>query len=399
MLNEETLAFIRAHRQDDVRRLALRPAPAGTDLHTALQQIEGWQAALQKLPAWAAREGIFFPPRLAMEQCSSELTAFYKQNIVRQRLATESSSTPHTLIDLTGGFGIDFCFLSPLFDRAIYMERQPELCRIAAHNFSLLGLTKAEILNADSTQDPENWPEATCCFIDPARRDTAGRKTVAIEDCTPDLSALQDVIRRKASFCLIKLSPMLDIGLALRTLSHIAEVHVVSVQGECKELLLVMTRNRPESTAFHCTNIGTSHPDFHFTHKEEELATCTYTDTPLRYLYEPNASLMKCGGFRSLSAHFGIQKLHPNSHLYTSDKLHTDFPGRAFTIHTCSGFGKKELKNILRDLTQANLTVRNFPDTVAGLRKRLKLKDGGDTYLFATTLANGQHVLLRCGKP
>ena len=301
-------------------------------------------------------------------------------------------------MDLTGGFGIDFSFLAPLFDRAVYMERQPELCRIAAHNFKTLGLAQAEIRETDSSLSPDEWPDATCCFVDPARRDTVGRKTVAIEDCEPDLSILQEAIRRKAAFSLIKLSPMLDIRTALRTLAHVAEVHAVSVQGECKELLLIMTRQKPEKTACHCVNLGTEDPTFTFTLTEEEEAACTYSDMPGRFLYEPNASVMKCGGFRSLATRYGLRKLHPNSHLYTSDHSCKDFPGRAFAIEDCCGFGKKELKGLLNGLGQANLTVRNFPDTVAGLRKRLKLKEGGNAYLFATTLSDGRHVLLRCRK-
>ena len=207
-----------------------------------------------------------------------------------------------------------------------------------------------------------------------------------------------EAIRRKAAFSLIKLSPMLDIRTALRTLAHVAEVHAVSVQGECKELLLVMTRQKPEKTACHCVNLGTEDPTFTFTLTEEEEAACTYSDTPGRFLYEPNASVMKCGGFRSLATRYGLRKLHPNSHLYTSDHSCKDFPGRAFAIEDCCGFGKKELKGLLNGLGQANLTVRNFPDTVAGLRKRLKLKEGGNAYLFATTLSDGRHVLLRCRK-
>lgn len=398
MLNEETLSFIRAHRHADVRQLALRPAPQGVDLRAALQQIEGRQAAARKLPSWAERDDLLFPPRLAMEQCSSEATARYKQTVVRRWLDRCGSPEP-VLTDLTGGFGIDFSFLAPLFRRAVYMERQPELCRIASHNFRVLGLPQAEVRAADSSLHPEDWPASDCCFADPARRDAAGHKTVAVSDCEPDLDALQEAIRRKSRFCLIKLSPMLDIGEALRTLRHIAEVHAVSVQGECKELLLVMTGDEPQGTVFHCTNIGSGQPDFSFTPAEEEEAACTWAARPGRFLYEPNASIMKCKAFRSLAARYALQKLHPNSHLYTSDEWRPGFPGRAFAVEACCGFGKKELKALLKDLPQANLTVRNFPATVAALRQRLRLKEGGDTYLFATTAADGHHIMVRCRRP
>ena len=397
MLNEETLHFIQTHRQDDTRLLALKPAPPGVDLRAALQQIEGRQAAGRKLPSWAEREGLLFPPRLAMEQCSSEQTARYKQDVVRRWLASCGSSAP-VLTDLTGGFGIDFSFLAPLFHRAVYMERQPELCRIATHNFRVLGLSQAEVRETDSAQAPKCWPESDCCFVDPARRDASGRKTVAIGDCEPDLAALQEAIRRRSRFCLVKLSPMLDIGEALRALPHTAEVHAVSVQGECKELLLVMTRTTPEHVAFHCVNLDSGQPEFCFTPAEEEQAACSWAETPGRFLYEPNASLMKCQPFRCLAARYGLRKFHPNSHLYTADEWQENFPGRTFVVEAACGFGKRELRDMLKDLRQANLTVRNFPATVASLRQRLKLKEGGDTYLFATTTADGRHVLLRCHK-
>ena len=398
--NEATRAFILAHQQEDTRRLALKKPPKDVDMPFALQQIEGWQTATRKLPSWAAKEGLLYPPRLSMEQCSSEITAKNKQKIVRQWMMSQHTpdSAPTTLIDLTGGFGIDFSFLAPLFDRSIYMERQPGLCRIAAHNFKLLGLTQAKVCQTDSTLQPETWPEADCCFIDPSRRDTAGRKTVSIENCEPDLARLQAAILRKARFCMAKLSPMLDIRHTLQTLPHTAEVHAVSVQGECKELLWLMSRETTPDITFHCVNLGTGSPDFIFTREEETAATCPYTSVLGRYLYEPNPSIMKCGAFRSVAARHKMEKLHPNTHLYTSDKLQTDFPGRIFIVENHTRFGKKELKPFLRDMTQANLTVRNFPETVESLRKRLKLKEGGDVYLFASTLADGSHVLIRCRK-
>ena len=396
--NDATRDFILAHRKEDVRSLALKHAAGNVDLRMALQQIEGWQTAVRKLPSWAATAGVLYPPRLSMEQCSSEATARYKQSVVRRWMDKPVRHASTTLADLTGGFGIDFSFLAPLFDRAIYMERQPCLCRIAGHNFRLLGLKHAEILETDSSLRPETWPEMDCCFVDPARRDKAGRKTVALEDCEPDLGSLQKAIRDKADFCMAKLSPMLDIPTALRTLAHTAEVHAVSVQGECKELLWVITRETPRDVTFHCVNLGTADPDFVFRQEEEAAATCWHAARPGKYLYEPNPSVMKCGGFRCVASRYGLLKLHPNTHLYTSDTLHAEFPGRVFTVETCTHFNKKELKTLLQDLPQANLTVRNFPETVERLRKRLKLKEGGEAYLFATTLADGGHVLLRCRK-
>lgn len=398
MLNEETYRYIQTHRNEDVRQLALKPAPEQVDLRMALQQIEGWQTALHKLPSWATADRLLFPPRISMEQCSSEATARYKQQTLRRLLHLKENEKSGLFIDMTGGFGIDFSFLAPLFSRAVYMERQSVLCRIASHNFKVLGLKHAEVCETDSSLHPEQLPECDCCFIDPARRDTAGRKTVAIEDCEPDLTVLQDSLRQKARITLVKLSPMLDIPTALKTLRHISEVHIVSVLGECKELLLAMTQDTPQDTVCHCVNLETSQPDFTFTLSGENASTCRYAELPMQYLYEPNASVMKGKGFQSLATSYGMEKLHPNSHLYTSEEPCPDFPGRIFRIEVYAGFGKKEQKALLGGIRQANLTVRNFPNTVAELRKRLKLKEGGDTFLFATTLSDGTHVLIRCRK-
>lgn len=398
-MNEETLEFVRRHRHDDVRSLALRSHPAGVDLPAALQQIAGWQAAAKKLPLWAQCDRLWFPPRLAMEQCSSQQTAEYKRDVVR-RLLPSVGRPSGTMTDLTGGFGIDFSFMAPLFSRAVYMERQAELCRIARHNFGVLQLSQAEVIEGDSCTNPQCWPEADLYFIDPARRDAAGRRTVAIADCTPDLTRLWPVLQQKARLTLVKLSPMLDIHAALGELSGVGEVHAVCVQGECKELLFVMRQGSAAPLTFHCADIGAGGGvnDFVFTADDERMAECAYAAAPGRYLYEPNAAVLKCGGVRTVAVRFGLQKLHPNSHLYTSDRLCGDFPGRVFCVETVGGCGKKEAAALLRDVPRANLTVRNFPTTVAELRKRWRLKEGGDVYLFATTLHDGSHVLLRCRK-
>ncbi len=405
MLNEATLAFAERHADDDVRRLALQPVPdPAVNLTAALQQIEGRQLARRKLPGWAACPGMIFPPRLSMEQCSSEATARYKQEIVKRLFgkAADTALLQGTFADLTGGFGVDFSYLAPLFNRAVYVERLPHLCRIARHNLDCLGLQRAEIINSDATEYLPTLPAADLLFMDPARRDGSGRKTVAIADCEPNLEILQPLLREKGRFTLIKLSPMLDIGLALQRLPGISQVHVVSVAGECKELLLVMPQTPSGSVpSIHCVNLtdkSTALP-FVFTLEEEAATSCTYTTALKKYLYEPNASLLKAQAQRITAVRFGLEKLHPNSHLYTSDRLLTDFPGRMFRIEAASGFGKKESRDLLKNLSKANLTVRNFPASAADLRKRLRLTDGGDIYLFATTTADGKHILIRCSKP
>lgn len=400
-LTEETLRFIREHRKDDVRNLALQARKYPTiDIPAAIIQIAGRRAAEGKIPTWAEREDILYPAHLSMEQCSSEITARYKMEII---LKPEDNNRK-TFTDLTGGFGIDCAFLSTCFKQAAYVERQEALCEIAAHNFPLLGLKHIAVCHEDSirylqTMSPVDW-----IFIDPARRDGHGGKTIAISDCEPDVSALEDLLLKKASHVLVKLSPMLDLALALHDLKHVQAAHIVSVNNECKELLLVLghkTNLSSEETPIHCVNLTASQKTQHllFTRQQEKEHSCPYTSTLKAYLYEPNASILKAGAFRSISSIYNVEKLHPNSHLYTSDEYILDFPGRKFHITGSSGLNKKEFKELIGTEKKANLTVRNFPASVAELRKRLKLAEGGDTYLFATTLADEKKLLIAGKQP
>ena len=243
-------------------------------------------------------------------------------------------------------------------------------------------------------------------FLDPARRDESGRKTVGIADCTPNLLDLQDVLLASSRWVMVKLSPMLDITEALRQLHGVREVHVVSLQGECKELLFVAPAGAQSSPTIHCVNLGTDDDTLVTTlaEREKKAATCATLPSDLlaaapHYLYEPNASILKAGVQDTLCERYGVGKLHPASNLFVADNLVPHFPGRRFRITGLSDFGKRNLRHFIGDLRQANLTVRNFPTPVAQLRRQLKLDEGGDTYLFATTLADGSHALIRCQKP
>ncbi|WP_297272234.1 SAM-dependent methyltransferase [uncultured Bacteroides sp.] len=397
-LTEETLQFIRLHRTDDVCSLALQAGRhPGVDMPAAVTQIAGWQAARPKIPTWAATDGILYPPHLSMEQCSSELTADYKAAIVAQ-----AGGERHSLTDLTGGFGIDFSALAAKFERADYVERQEVLCELARHNFPLLGLKHATVHQADATEYLQGMEPVSWLFLDPARRDGHGGKTVAIADCEPDVARLEPLLLAKAGRVLLKLSPMLDLAQALHTLKHVTQAHVVAVGGECKELLLVLAADaalQPNEVPICCVNLPAAANVFTFSRQNEQNAPCIYANAPRAYLYEPHAALLKAGAFRSLTTRYKVEKLHPNSHLYTSDTQVEGFPGRTFHIDGWSGFGKREIKELLKGEKKANLTVRNFPTSVAELRKRLKLSEGGNIYLFATTLADGQKVLIRCSKP
>lgn len=412
-LNDETLRFIREHGCDDVRTLALqaRKYPA-VDMPAALTQIAGRQAAAEKIPSWQAQEGILYPRHLSLEQCSSEATARYKASIIAAARASGTSSpSAYTLTDLTGGFGIDCAFLSANFTQATYVERQGELCEIASHNFHLLKLNHIEVENTDAIRHLQAMPPADWIFIDPARRDGHGGKTIAIADCEPNVAQLEELLLAKAKHVMVKLSPMLDLSLAIQDLKHVREAHIVSVNNECKELLLILGHT-PTDTGdipIHCINLPmkeavspktteTAAPSFTFTRTQELSAQCSYTHTPGKYLYEPNASILKAGAFRHIAHIYKVKKLHPNSHLYTSDAPIENFPGRSFLITGMCTLNKKELKTMLGDIKKANVTVRNFPASVAELRKRTKLAEGGNTYLFATTLSDERKVLIKCLK-
>lgn len=398
-ISPETQLFIREHSSDDVRALALQAKKyPDIDMPTAITQIAGRQVAAEKIPSWREMEEIWYPKHLSLEQCSSETTARYKARLFQG----------DSLADLTGGFGIDCSFLAAGFKSATYVERQEELCEIAAHNFPILNLNHINVRNEDGVAYLQTMSPVDCIFLDPARRNEHGGKTVAISDCEPDVAGLEELLLSKAKRIMVKLSPMLDLSLALKELKHTQEVHILSVNNECKELLLLLGQEAPteqappEEIPIRCANLFTKgaqeEQHFAFTREQEQHSQCTYTDSLGDYLYEPNASLLKAGAFRSVAAAYSVRKLHPNSHLYTSDTFIGNFPGRIFRIVNQCSFNRKEAKESLADLKKANVTVRNFPATVAELRKRLHLTEGGDTYLFASTLNDGRKVIIRCEK-
>ena len=390
-ISSETLHFIEENARADVRSLALQAKKYPlVDMAMAVVQIAGRQIAEAKVPSWYRTEGLLYPKHLSMEQCSSEATAIYKAGLV------EGDS----FADLTGGFGIDCSFLSRKFKQADYVERQAELCELAKHNFPLLGLSIG-VHNEDGVEYLKQMQPVDCLFLDPARRDGHGGKTVAIADCEPDVSALEDLLVEKAKKVMVKLSPMLDLSLALKHLKYVREVHIVSVNNECKELLLILQKESASSDiTIHCEHIvnASEHQSFSFTQEQERTSDCPLATEVGAYLYEPNASILKAGAYRSLTQTYACKKLHASSHLYTSEQFIEDFPGRRFKVEAVSGFGKKELKEFLQGMEKANLTIRNFPSSVADLRKRLKLKEGGEDYLFATTLADESKVMIKCRK-
>ena len=458
-MNQATQDFIRQHQDDDVRQLAfLGSKYPEVDMPFALDQIRGRKMARVKLPRWASLEGIIYPPHISMEQCSSESTALYKAELAGRLLGLPASSSGIEMkaeneiefVDLTGGFGVDFSYIAArLGVKSMYVERQAHLCEAAKENFERLGLKNAIVKNGDGIEVlhsflPKKDDAASAddslgiiydqplsllktklglklIFIDPARRDDAGNKVVSLKDCTPDVTVLQEEMLLKADYVIIKLSPMLDWHRAVSELSHVREVHIISVNNECKELLLVLSaRNMDEMEAssadgvggteeaegtdgavkyagklrIYCVNDAQS-----FVCDESDMETSSVKIAPstleeMQYLYEPNASLMKAGCFGVLSGRYDARMLSKNSHLFVSQAPIEAFPGRSFRIIAISSFNKKELMRHLSGITKANIATRNFPLSVAELRKRLKLKDGGETYIFATTLSDESHVLV-----
>jgi 16S rRNA G966 N2-methylase RsmD len=326
-----------------------------------------------------------------MEQCSSSATALYKASLMKGS----------TFADLTGGFGIDCSYISRNFSKGHYIERNENLCSVAAHNFALLGLGHIEIINGNSEEVLPTLPSCDWIFLDPARRDGAGKKVVALADCEPDVAALRQQLLQKARRVMVKCSPMLDITAACRQLGCVSEVHTVAVNNECKELLLKIVQDGARGDVkIVCANLKKAGEMelFAQSRSDEETAACLYADRPDVFLYEPNVAILKGGLYKSVSEKFGVKKLHQNSHLYTSEELVEEFPGRKFRVLSVFSMNKKELKRELADVSKANVSVRNFPLSVEELRKKLKLKEGGDIYIFATTLRNGDKVLVKCVK-
>ena len=415
-INEKTWKFICEHADEDVRKVALQGTKdPEVDLQMALQQIAGRQTARKKLPSWATQEGIVYPPHLNMEQCSSEQTARYKAKIVNSKWSNCKS-----FVDLTGGFGVDFYWMSKDFEKRCYVEQNETLCEIAENNFRVLGLS-CSVCCGSAAAYLQQMPPASLIYMDPARRNEHGGRTYGIGDCRPNVLELMPQLLEKADCVMLKLSPMLDWRKAVDDIqkrnANVSEVHIVSVDNECKELLLVLGKKPADSLRVVCVN-GESR--FEFIPKVEmncsQAANVLFprweyssysdlADSPL-YLYEPNASIMKAGCFAEVEERFGSQQIAVNSHLFLSSEEIEKFPGRKFQILAISSMNKQEIKRHfneiinqkLTSMESANIAVRNFPMSVDQLRKKLKLKDGGDTYIFATTWASGEHKLLICRK-
>ena len=397
--------FIREHRNDDVRKLALKIAGRkDIDVPFVLEQIAGWQKACEKLPSWAATDGIVYPPHLSMEQCSGESAALYKAAVARRICGCGPDGRAPLLADLTAGFGVDFSFMSRCFRSSVYVERDSRLCDTARHNFGVMSLDGAEVVCGDGTLYLNTMPSADLIYIDPARRDASGGRTYAISDCTPDVLDLLPAMLEKSRWVMVKLSPMLDWHEAVASLNAVCpdvvrEIHVVSVRNECKEMLFVLSCRSSAPMEIYCSNGGdTLSCTMTEAMEPAVLADMPYTSLVGKYLYEPDAAVMKAGCFGLLCRRYGVRQVGVNSRLFVSDRLIAGFPGRSFVVSAISSMNKKELKTVLAGVEKANVAVRNFPLTVAELRKRLRLGDGGGVYVFGTTCACGTRAVAVCSK-
>ncbi len=412
--NSEMQEFIQDHLTDDVRQLALQSNKyPNLDMSFALQQIAGRQRVKDKLPSWCACLQTVFPPQINLEQCSSESTAQYKVSWLREVLSNDIDLK--SFVDLTGGFGVDTFTLSTAFHKGHYVEQNEELFSLVAHNAQVMKRDNLSLHRMACEDYLDIMPAVTLCFIDPARRSVSGQKVAALEDCTPDVLTLLPIMTLKSDFVLLKLSPMLDVKAVLRALKGVSHVAVVSLHNECKEVLVLIDSqvyqqssdstehelNQVALSAVNITNKGTVSKYNTTYENESNCPLLTYGLEPESLegscLFEPNTSVMKVGAFASLTTNYPVRQLSPSAHLFVTDEKGVDFPGRHFRIEKVCKVQKKEVQMMMAGTSKCHLTVRDFPDSVANLRKKLKLKEGGDVYLFATTIGNEKR-LLRCTK-
>ncbi|MBR1851215.1 MAG: SAM-dependent methyltransferase [Bacteroidales bacterium] len=386
--DEATLRFAWQHRNDDVAQLLLSSHPE-VDIRAAARQIEGLQTAAAKWPTLLNSSTFCYPPRLNCEQASSEATANYKAQLC-QRLSGPTA----VAADLTGGMGIDTMALAAKLRKVHYIERNESLYQLAVNNFSALKISNIVCHNAEA----ENWIATTAeplevAYIDPARRDAHGRKVAAFEQCEPNLVALMPALLAHARRVVVKASPMIDIALAISQIGPIAEIHIMAVGGECKEVLFVS--GEAGDIAMHCVCIAHGRvADFAYSRREAAEAQATYCQHAQRYLYVPHAALMKGGCFNLIGHRYELLKLDRNSHLYTSERLVADFPGRVFEIETTTPLSRKHIAPLLPD-GRASVLCRNYPAEAADLQRQLRLRDGGSHTLVATTIM-GRRLGLLC---
>lgn len=404
--NSEIRQFITDHQSDDTVRLLLSAHRfPSIDIPFAVDQIEARRRLRNKLPEWYAEPDLIMGGRIPAEQCSSESTARFKRSIILP--------DARSLCDMTGGMGVDFWYMSRDLDLAVYTECQPHLCVAARHNFAVLSVKyegrnpRIEVREGVSTELP--IPDVDVIYLDPARRSNDGGRIFEISDCQPDVVAWQDDLLAHCRQLITKVSPMADISRTVARLLHVSDVYVLSVKGECKELLV---SQRPDATSsvqkdnyfIHCLDFYPERTiEFHFENRSDAAASGTHRSDPIatslgNWFYEPDVSIMKAQGFEALLGAYDVQMLDRDCHYFTSSKLIADFPGRIFAIDEQLAFASHNLKALRARIPQANIAVRNFPLAAEALRHRTGIRDGGEVYLFGATLNAVGPVLIRCRK-
>ncbi|PJE43846.1 MAG: SAM-dependent methyltransferase [Flavobacterium sp.] len=385
ILTQVVQDFINQNISANITQLALQKNPfPETNWTLILQQIAAKQKAITKLPSWFQTPNIYYPSKVSVEQTSSEKTARYKSDLISGK----------NLIDLSGGFGVDDFYFAQRFEQVIHCEIEATLSEIVQHNFKQLGVSNIECISGDSEVTLTNLNKSfDWLYIDPSRRNEAKGKVFMLKDCLPNVPEKLDFYYRFTSNLMIKTAPILDITAGLSELQNVKAIHIVALENEVKELLWIIEKDwigNPKITTINLTKEKTETFSFEW----NSVAVAEYSE-PKTYLYEPNAAIMKSGGFDCISAQFKLKKLHPHSHLYTSDTL-IEFPGRVFAIDQIVPYNKTEMK--LLGNQKANITIRNFPDTVENIRKKWKINDGGNCYSFFTTDVNNHKIVLLCSK-
>ncbi|WP_452221991.1 THUMP-like domain-containing protein [Lacinutrix salivirga] len=388
ILSPEKQEFINNNLNSDITQLLLKGIPfTSTETKAIIEQIEAKNKSKKKLPTWFSAKHIYYPNKLNIEQTSSEITAKFKANLVSGK----------SLIDLTGGFGVDSFYFSKHIEKVTHCEINPTLSKIVAHNFKQLNISNITCIASDGIEalktinTPFDW-----LYIDPSRRDDSKEKVFLLKDCLPNVPKYLGLFFKYAEHILIKTSPLLDISAAINELSNVKTIYSVAVNNDVKELLFELQRDYNESITIKTVNIKKETEEHFEFQLHEESSNQPDFSKPLTYLYEPNAAILKTGAFNTIATKLNIYKLHKHSHLYTSDTL-IEFPGRRFKIEKVAEYNKKRFKREF-NIEKANVTTRNFPETVSQIRKKLSLKDGSDTYLFFTRDINNITIVISTKK-
>lgn len=392
ILNPEEKEFISQNIDSNTTKLLLQSKKEDIDIKFCVQQIEGIKKAKEKFPSLLENNDLLFTPKINLEQTSSEQTAKYKASLFPKE---------STLRDLTSGFGIDVIFFAKELKKVYYHEINYELACIAEENFKALGLNNIIVNKGNSANDIDSLDKTDIIYLDPSRRDDNNNKVFLLKDCQPDIIEILPFLFDKAKTICLKLSPMLDIKLAIKEIKNIKEIHIISVKNECKELFLVLEKDYEKEIEYKCIDFDANGKINEFSFTTEKSITRLAEKKELKmgaYIYEPNTSVLKAGGFHSLCEKFKVSKIASHSHLYISEKEIEDFPGRKFIIKTILPYNNKILKTLSTRYPKANITIRNFPQTVSEIRKRTNVKEGGDIYLFFTTNKENEKIIISCEK-